>query len=142
VFDRIFRRRIVRAGRRDAAGMARRQLSAWLAILGLYVQLFAAGLCTSGTPFSIDAAFAQGAFPICHTGSGDPSAPAQDQAPGHHACPYCAIHCKAAMLLAPAIGAPESFAAVATQATPAPFAIPGHARFSLGAPPRGPPASA
>jgi hypothetical protein len=138
VFGRIYRRRIVRAG---GHGMARRQLSAWLAILGLYVQLFAAVLCTSGAALPSDA-FAQGAFPICHTGSGDPSAPAQDQAPGHHACPYCAIHCKAALLLAPAIGAPQNFVAVATQATPAPFVVPAQARFSLGAPPRGPPASA
>lgn len=139
MFDRICGRRILRAGRRNAAGMARRHVPAWLAILGLYVQLFAAGLCTAGTPLD-PALGTQGALPICHTGS-DQSAPAQDRAPADHACPFCALHCQAAMVMAPSFGAPERFVVVSAQAAQPPFIVPSPARFPAGAPPRGPPAS-
>jgi hypothetical protein len=113
-----------------------RRFCAALAILSLYVQLLAAGLCTAGSP--ADALANQGAFPICHTpGGGSP--PAQDQA--HHDCPFCALHCKAAMVVSPSIGVPERFVAV-VHAELAFFLVPAPARFSLGAQPRGPPASA
>ncbi|MFZ3177595.1 MAG: hypothetical protein WBC64_00195 [Methylovirgula sp.] len=118
-----------------ARGSARRRFCAGLAILGLYVQLFAAGLCTAGF------APAAGAFPICHTpatGSQPDQAPAQD----HRPCPFCALHCKAAMVLPPSIGAPERFTAAAVRSEHAAFLVPAPARFSISAPPRGPPASA
>jgi hypothetical protein len=115
-----------------------RRFCAALAILSLYVQLFAAGLCTTGSP--ADALANQGGFPICHTPESGGSAPAQDQA--HHDCPFCALHCKAAMVLSPSIGAPEPFVAVRAHAELASFLVPAPARFSLSAPPRGPPASA
>jgi Protein of unknown function (DUF2946) len=119
----------------------RGHISAWLAILGLYVQLFAAGLCTAGSP--LDPALAnsaQGGFPICHaSGGGDQSAPAQGPAQAHHACPFCALHCQAAMVLAPLIASPQSFVAGSSEAAPAPFVTPRAARFPAGAPPRGPP---
>jgi hypothetical protein len=131
VFDRI--------GRESwgAVGGRGRRFCAALAILSLYVQLFAAGLCTAGS--SADALANQGAFPICHTSDGG-SAPAQDQA--HQACPFCALHCKAAMVMSPSIGTPERFVAVAAHAELTSFLVPAPTRFSLGAPPRGPPASA
>ncbi|HKH81087.1 MAG TPA: DUF2946 family protein [Methylovirgula sp.] len=141
MFDRMCTRG--KAGGLDAAS-ARRHIGAWLAILGLYVQLFAAGLCTAGSPLSIDASSGNlAAFPICHTpGSSDQSAPAQGPAPVHHACPFCALHCKAAMVMAPSVGAPERFVAISTPATQALFIVPAPARYSAGASPRGPPASA
>jgi hypothetical protein len=142
VFDRIDGRRILNAGGLSAPGGVYRHLSAWLAILGLYVQLFAAGLCTAGSPF--DPALGnsgQGAFPICHAAAGDPSAPAQGPAPAHQACPFCALHCQAAMVFAPSVGSLQSFVAVSSEATQAPFVTPNAARFPAGAPPRGPPPS-
>jgi hypothetical protein len=149
VFDRIrgrggsdvgitSRRRLLQA--RDARGDVRRRFCAGLAILSLYVQLFAAGLC--GSSFAVSPA-AAGAFPICHTrASGSPSdqAPAQDQA--HHDCAFCALHCKAAMVLPPSIGAPHRFVAATTRIESASFIVPAPARFPISAPPRGPPASA
>lgn len=141
MFDRIGRRRTLSAGGFRASSGAYRHISAWFAILGLYVQLFAAGLCTAGSPF--DAALAnsaQGSFPICHaSGSSDQPAPAQGPASAHHACPFCALHCQAAMVLAPSVGSPQSFVAVSSEATSASFVTPHAARFPAGAPPRGPP---
>jgi hypothetical protein len=145
VFDRIRRESDlgVRSGRgvryafRRRGGVLRR-LCAGLAIFGLYVQLFAAGLCGSALAQSLAG---PSAFPICHTpASGSPSdqAPAQD----HRSCPFCAVHCKAAMVLPPSVGAPERFVAAATRIEPAHFLVPAPARFSISAPPRGPPASA
>jgi hypothetical protein len=115
-----------------------RRFCAALAILSLYIQLFAAGLCAAGSP--ANALATQGGFPICHTPASGGSAPAQDQA--HHDCPFCALHCKAAMVLSPSPGTPAPFVAAAAHAELASFIVPASARFSLGAPPRGPPASA
>jgi hypothetical protein len=117
-----------------ALGAGGRRFCAGLAILGLYVQLFAACLCTAGF------APAAGAFPICHTpatGSQPNQPPAQD----HRDCPFC-LHCKAAMALPPSIGAPERVTAVAARLDHAAFLVAAPARFSISAPPRGPPASA
>ena len=125
----------------SAVGARGRRFCAAFAILGLYVQLFAAGLCTAGFA-SADPA-APNAFPICHTpenGSPSNQAPAQDQA--HHACPYCALHCKAAMVIPPPVGAPQRFVELAPRPDATQFLIPATARFFLSAPPRGPPASA
>lgn len=128
------RRHKVNIGIRGGA----RRCCAGLAILGLYVQLFAAGLC--GSSFAAGPATA-GPFPICHTpATGSPADPAQDQAP--HDCPFCALHCKAAMVLPPSIGTPERFAAATTRIESAFFIVPAPARYAISAPPRGPPASA
>lgn len=122
-----------------------RQIAAWLAIVGLYVQLAAAGLCSCGLPV---ASAAPGAFPICHTQSaasadhGTKQAQ-NDRAPAHHEqpCPFCTVHCHAAMALAPSIAALDHVSIVAKSTHVAAFVIPSPARFSLGAPPRGPPQS-
>jgi hypothetical protein len=121
-----------------ASGAGGRRFCTALAVLGLYVQLLAAGLCTTSSP--ADALANRGAFPICHTQETGGSPPAQDQT--HHDCPFCALHCKAAMVPPPSIGTPERFVDVATHAELPIFIVPARARFSLGAPPRGPPASA
>ncbi len=132
-------RRAIAAG----AMPLRRHLAAWLAILGLYVQLAAAGLCTVGLPSSADAT-GLGPFPICHSQSDDESAgqAQNDHAPGHqHECPFCAVHCHAAMVMAPSVAGLDSISLVAKPADPAPFIVPQAARFPAGAPPRGPPVS-
>jgi hypothetical protein len=145
VFDRVRTRgglggdsaRGIRRAIRPRGGV-RRRFCAGLAIFGLYIQLFAAGLC--GSSFALGLA-GPGAFPICHTpASGSPADPAPGQ--DHRSCPFCALHCKAAMVLPPSIGAPERFLAAATRVEPASFIVPAPARFSISAPPRGPPASA
>lgn len=123
-----------------AVNVRGRRFCAALAIFSLYVQLFSAALCTAGSPASADALTNQSAFPICHTPNSGGSAPAQDQA--HRNCPFCALHCKAAMVLSPSIGVPEHFVAIAAHAELKFFLFPAPARFSLGAPPRGPPTSA
>lgn len=139
MFDRIRRGRILSAGGLGVAGGVRRHVSVWLAILGLYVQLFAAGLCTAGLALN-PAAGDPGAFPICHARA-DGNAPAPAQGQVHHPCPFCALHCQGAMVMAPSVGAPERFVAVASQATETTFVAPTPARFRAGAPPRGPPPS-
>jgi hypothetical protein len=137
VFDRIRRRDILTAGR-GAAGAAR-HVATWLAILGLYLQLFAVGLGSGGPLDQRLASSPQGAFPICHTsGGGDPSAPAQAD---HHSCPFCALHCHAALAVAPSVGILQTFGAVPSDAIQASFIAPNTARFPAGAPPRGPPTS-
>ncbi len=127
------------------AASAQRHVAIWLGILALYMQIAAAGLCTAGLPVSADAASGLSPFPICHAQSGD-HADAQtpgNPAPAHqHECPFCAVHCHAAMVMAPAINGLDSVYAVSTPAAPAPVIVPQAARFPAGAPPRGPPASA
>ncbi|MGA3302345.1 MAG: DUF2946 family protein [Methylovirgula sp.] len=122
-----------------------RQIAAWLAIFGLYVQLAAAALCTCGLP---TASAAPGAFPICHSHSaanaerGTKQAQ-NDRAPAHHEqqCPFCTVHCHAAMVMAPSLAALDHVSIAAQPAQVAAFVIPSPARFSLSAPPRGPPPS-
>jgi hypothetical protein len=139
VFDRIRRRGILKSAGRGAAGSAR-HVATWLAILGLYLQLFAVGLGRGGPLDQTLASLAQGAFPICHTSGGaDPSVPAQ--APDHHSCPFCALHCHAALVVAPSVGILQTFVAVPSDAIQASFLTPNTARFPAGAPPRGPPTS-
>lgn len=133
-----------RPAARSAATPLRRHIAAWLAILGLYVQLAAAGLCTAGLPVAADAA-GLSSFPICHAQSGNHgSTPTPgDPVPAHqHECPFCAVHCHAAMVMAPSISGQDSVYAVSPSAAPAPIIVPHVARFPAGAPPRGPPASA
>jgi hypothetical protein len=122
----------------------RRYFVAWLAILGLYVQLAAAGLCTAGLPLAPDPATGLSVFPICHSPSSDDIAAQTpgDPAPAHqHDCPFCAVHCHAAMGMAPAISGLDSIADVSAQVVPAALIVPQAARFPAGAPPRGPPTS-
>ena len=128
----------------SVAMSAQRHIAAWLAILGLYVQLAAAGLCTAGLPVAADAA-GLSSFPICHAQSGNHgSTPTPgNPVPAHqHECPFCAVHCHAAMVTAPSISVQHSTYAVSLPADPASFIVPHVARFSAGAPPRGPPALA
>lgn len=122
-----------------------RQVAAWLAVFGLYVQLAAAGLCACGLP---TANASPGAFPICHSqssaGADQSTKQAQnDHAPVHHGepCPFCAVHCHAAMVVAPSIAVLDHVSVVAKPIKVAAFGIPSPVHFSLGAPPRGPPRS-
>jgi len=140
VSDRFNRQGITSWPATAVAMPLRRQIAAWLAILGLYVQLAAAGLCTCGLPVLSPA----GPFPICH---GQNAADNASQAPDHHTpvhhdeCPFCQAHCHAAMVAAPGLASIERFDAVLPGTEPAPFIVPQAARFQAGAPPRGPPAS-
>lgn len=143
MFDRVRTRRHFKASSLTAL-TARRHVYAWLAIVGLYVQLFAAGFCTAG----FNPAFADdglNAAPICHSqGSAENSATQQgDNAPAHHhTCPFCAIHCNAVMVLTPSLIALVSAAIVSVKLERASFAVPSAALFFAGASPRGPPVSA
>ncbi|MHB8884132.1 MAG: DUF2946 family protein [Methylovirgula sp.] len=128
-----------------SAASAQRYVAAWLAILALYLQIAAAGLCTCGLPVLTDASAGPGAFPICHSQSNDEAQTQSDHAPAHHHqqdCPFCTAHCHAAMVVTPSISGLDSIYAVATTSARAPFIVPQAARFPAGAPPRGPPASA
>lgn len=138
MFDRIGKGHVRASGFGAASGL--RHIPVWLAVLALYLQLFAAALCIGSSRSSE----ATNAFSICHTpGNGDPSGSARNKAPTGRSCPFCAIHCKAAMALAPSIGVSQTFIAVSTRvehlAAPA-LVLP--ARLFLSAPPRGPPVSA
>ncbi len=143
MFDRVRTRRHFKAGGLKALA-APRHVCAWLAIVGLYVQLFAAGFCTAG----VNPAFADDgltAFPICHSqGSAENSATQQgDNAPTQHStCPFCAIHCNAVMVITPSLIALVSAAIVSVKLERASFAVPPPALFFAGASPRGPPISA
>jgi hypothetical protein len=118
-----------------------RQFAALIAVIGLYAQLAAAGLCTCDLPRTAGL----GAFPICHTQhKNEATKQAQnDQAPPAHQqqpCPFCMAHCHAAVTAAPSVASVDGVGyLVAARAERAAFLVPPPARFSLGAPPRGPP---
>lgn len=144
-----------------------RRLAASFAILGLYMQLAAAGFCTCCLPNLGGLA----AAPPCHVHVyAAPTADAghtalqandalaqealahealalddhaqHDHAPApHQNCPFCTVHCHAAMVQAPSIGVVQQTAALPVQLEPVPFIAPQAARFPAGAPPRGPPTS-
>jgi hypothetical protein len=119
-----------------------RQWAVWLAVFALYMQLGAAALCSACFPVAADAN--TGLFPICHAQSdaGSPGQAQNDHAPAQHqGCPFCAVHCHAAMVITPSLANLDSLYAVTKPAAPAPFIAAPVARFSAGAPPRGPPAS-
>ena len=119
-------------------GPVRRVLVAWLAILGLVVQLSAAAACTMGSAAEI------AAFPICHAqgaddgstrGGGGHHAPSQ-QAP----CPFCALHCHVALASPPTIPTMVAAATVATvERRPASPRDRSSVRVCAAASPRGPP---
>ncbi|HLH11206.1 MAG TPA: DUF2946 family protein [Methylovirgula sp.] len=111
-----------------------RQIAVWLAIFGLYVQLFAAALCTSAAAGD---ALTNGVS-LCHSAAANhDSAPAPDRA--HHDCPFCAIHCHGAVVASPSLGIVENFVSVLTQAPVALYSAPAPTRSFAGASPRGPP---
>lgn len=123
----------------------RRYLAAVLAILALYVQLAAAGLCAAGLMAA--PADAAGAFPICHA-PGDASEATKtgssqdDPQPAHrHACPFCAVHCHAAMAAASQVASVAARAAVVTHRDLPSSPVIQSVRFPAGTPPRGPPLS-
>src|SRR5579862_4807013 len=95
------KRHYSRGATRQTTALALRQLLAGLAILGLYVQLMAAGLCAAGSAAAADPA----GFPICHTDvGGSDSAPSGNHPPAsQHPCPFCAVHCHAAITAAFAV---------------------------------------
>lgn len=145
VSDRVYQIWRLRQAVRGAATSVQAHVAVWLGILALYMQLAAAGLCTAGLPLSPGPAAGLSAFPSCHSPSSDDSAgqAQSDHAPAHqHECPFCAVHCHVAMVMAPAISGLSSVYAVPKPADPAPFVAPRAARFPAGAPPRGPPALA
>jgi hypothetical protein len=116
--------------------LARNQLIAFLAILGLYLQLAAGALCLAGSSPAPDLS----GFPICHGASEQSPASKTGNAPEQHqqSCPFCALHCHAALLLPLAfIFANRSAIAKLPEALRH-FAQP-HLRYSIAAQPRGPP---
>ncbi len=114
----------------------RNQFVAGLAILGLYLQLAAAALCMAGFTSGPDLS----GFPICHAASGDetPASKSGGVPQQQHSCPFCALHCHAALALAPII-ALAVLASVATRIQPRPTRAFLRLRFAIAAQPRGPP---
>jgi hypothetical protein len=113
------------------------QFVACLAILGLYLQLAAGAFCTAGLPSGPNL----GGFPICHTASDDQSpAPKPDHAPQpqQQSCPFCALHCHAAVALPPALPI-VALAAGSSAPQPVQPAAQPRLHFAIAAQPRGPP---
>jgi len=115
----------------------RNQFIAGLAILGLYLQLAAAALCMAGFTSGPDLS----GFPICHSSSGDQApasksggAPQQQQ----HSCPFCALHCHAALALAPTLAFVALLAVAVSAQMLQPATLP-RLHFAIAAQPRGPP---
>lgn len=111
----------------------RNQCVAALAIAGLYLQLAAGAFCTGNFLAGPDLSL----FPICHSsadGPASPGHPPQQQ----HSCPFCALHCHAALALMPGLHFVAPVALAALAATPQTMRQSGP-RFALAAQPRGPP---
>jgi hypothetical protein len=113
--------------------LRRSQCVAALAIAGLYMQLAAGAFCTAG----LTGPDLSG-FPICHSGIADNSPGSHPQPLQQHTCPFCALHCHAALLLPPALHFAEPTAVAAVQQ---PVQNVSHIalRFAIAAQPRGPP---
>ena len=99
-------------------GGLRRVLTAWLALLGLFVQLTRppAPAPMGGAP--ADARIGRGPFPICHAyrPADDDATRGHDPAPSHHdACPFCSTCCHAAIALPQGFAVPTRVAVVATE---------------------------
>ena len=127
------------------AAVVRRVLGAWLAILGLVVQLSAAAVCTMGSAAASPAAEIA-AFPICHAYGADDGATRGrdgDHLPRHQApCPFCALHCHAALASPPAIEATVTVVTVAAvERRSAPPRRRSTVRVCAAASPRGPPSA-
>jgi hypothetical protein len=122
--------------RRLATAVVARQFVAGLAILGLYLQLAAGALCTACLPSGPHLSN----VPICHTPSAQANPARPDHAPQQpqQSCPFCALHCHAAMALPPA---PPVLTPVA-DISPQPLtqtAWQSRRHFAIAAQPRGPP---
>jgi hypothetical protein len=115
--------------------LARNQFIAFLAILGLYLQLAAGALCLTGVASGADPF----AAPICH-GAAEQSSSKTDHTPvqQQHSCPFCAVHCHAALLMPLAILFASPFAIVRLREVLRHVAQP-QLRFAIAAQPRGPP---
>jgi hypothetical protein len=111
--------------------LRRSQCVAALAIAGLYMQLAAGAFCTGGLT-------GPDLFPICHSGIADNPAGSNPQPLQQHSCPFCALHCHAALLLPPALhfARPTAVAAVQQRSQNVSYIA---LRFAIAAQPRGPP---
>ena len=118
--------------------LARNQLIACLAILGLYLQLAAGALCMAGS-----AAPDLSGFPICHSASEQSPASKTGNAPQQHqqSCPFCALHWHAALLLPLAFIFANPSAIAKVQEALRHVAQP-RLRYAIAAQPRGPPSFA
>jgi hypothetical protein len=116
--------------------LARNQLIACLAILGLYLQLAAGALCMAGLSTGPDLS----GFPICHSASEQSPASKTGNTPEQHqqSCPFCALHCHAALLLPLALIFANPFAVAKAPDVLRHFAQP-RLRYAIAAQPRGPP---
>ncbi len=128
-------RLIVPAGLRQKP-LARNQFIACLAILGLYLQLAAGALCLAGVSSGPDLS----GVPICHAASEQSPASKTGHTPEQHqqSCPFCALHCHAALLLPLAFIFANPSAIAKLQQALRHFTQE-HLRYSLAAQPRGPP---
>jgi hypothetical protein len=118
--------------------LARKQFIAFLAILGLYLQLAAGALCMAGS-----SAPDLSGFPICHSASEQSPASKTGNVPDQHqqSCPFCALHCHAALLL-PLAFIFASRSAIAKLPEALRHFVQPHLRYSIAAQPRGPPSFA
>ncbi len=119
--------------------LARNQLIACLAILGLYLQLAAGALCLAGFSAAPDPT----GFPICHAASEQSPAPKPGNAPEQqqHSCAFCALHCHAALLLPLAFVVAGQSAIVKLPDALRHVTQP-RLRYAIAAQPRGPPSFA
>jgi Protein of unknown function (DUF2946) len=125
----------VPAGGLRQKSLARNKFIAFLAILGLYLQLAAGALCAAGS-----SAPDLSSFPICHSASEQSPASKTGNVPDQHqqSCPFCALHCHAALLL-PLAFIFASRSAIAKLPEALRHLAQPHLRYSIAAQPRGPP---
>lgn len=126
---------IVPAGGLRRKPLARNQFIAFLAILGLYLQLAAGALCLAGFSSGPDLS----SLPICH-GAAEQSPSKTGNTPEQHqqSCPFCALHCHAALLLPLAFIFAGPFAITRLREALLHVAQP-RLRYAIAAQPRGPP---
>ena len=122
------------AGGLRMKALRRSQSVAALAIVGLYLQLTAGAFCTAGLASGPDIS----GVPICHSSAGGASK--SDPAPQSHqqSCPFCALHCHAALLLTPTLLLVKPAAGAAARQLAQIITSP-RLRFAVAAQPRGPP---
>jgi hypothetical protein len=128
--------RISELARRRATAAGGRQFVACLAILGLYLQLAAGALCTACLPSGPHLSD----VPICHPASAqaDPARPDHAPQQPEQPCPFCALHCYAAMALPPALPVIAPVADISAQPLTRTAWQP-RRHFTIAAQPRGPP---
>ncbi|MGO9135236.1 MAG: hypothetical protein ACLP8A_14495 [Methylovirgula sp.] len=114
----------------------------FLGVVALYLQLAAAGLCAGSMPISPDQASTVSSFPICHSPGGHAGTDHGDKGSTHQqGCPYCTIHCQAAMAMPASLPGLAHVYVVATRIAPPGTTHPPALGLSLNALPRGPPLS-